>query len=264
MPMRKLYWTDLTTTDFETLDVEHSIAVLPVAAVEQHGPHLPVATDMAINQGMLGELTTQLPAHLSMLILPLQAIGKSDEHLRSPGTLTLSAETALRAWVEIGESVARTGLRKLVIINSHGGNSEILGIVTHELRIRCQMLAVHTSWNRFGKPEGLYSPAECEHGIHGGDVETSLMLHFRPDLVRQDKAQNFVSTGERMEKEFAVLRASGPQAFAWIAQDLNAQGVVGDASRATAEKGRLTALHQVEGFIALLEDLAKFDLARLA
>jgi creatinine amidohydrolase len=196
--------------------------------------------------------------------LPIQTIGKSNEHLRSPGTLTLTAETALRAWIEIGESVARARLRKLAIVNSHGGNSDLLGVVTRELRIKCQMLAVHTAWSRFGKPDGLYTAAEGVHGIHGGDVETSLMLHFRPDLVRQEKALNFVSSAQAMEKDFAYLRPTGLQAFGWIAPDLNPHGAVGDASLATAEKGRLTAEHQVTGFIALLKDMAKFDLARLA
>jgi creatinine amidohydrolase len=262
--MRKLHWTDLTTKEFETLDPGRVIAVMPIAAVEQHGPHLAVATDMAINQGLLGELVTRLPQELSILILPIQAIGKSNEHIRSPGTLTLSAETALRAWVEIGESVARAGLRKLVIVNSHGGNSDLLGVVTRELRIKCEMLAVHTAWSRFGKPEGLFTAAEGVFGIHAGDVETSLMLHFRRDLVRQEKARNFVSSAQAMEGEFTYLRPTGLQAFGWIAPDLNPHGAVGDASLATAEKGRLTAEHQVEGFIALLRDVAKFDLARLA
>lgn len=264
MTMRKVYWTDLTTKEFEELDPNRTVAVLPIAAIEQHGPHLTVATDTAINQGMLDELVKQLPQDLSILILPIQAVGKSNEHLRSPGTLTLSAETALRAWVEIGESVARAGLRKLAIINSHGGNSDLLGIVTRELRIKCGMLAVHTAWSRFGKPDGLYTAAEGVYGIHGGDVETSLMLHFRPDLVRQDKAQNFISSAQAMDNEFAYLRPTGLQAFGWISQDLNPHGAVGDASLATAEKGRLTAEHQVKGFIALIEDMTRFDLSRLA
>src|SRR5580704_2752188 len=262
--MRKTQWSELTTAEFSGLDPERTIAILPVAAIEQHGPHLPVSTDTVIAEGMLREVLARLPDDLSVLILPLQAIGKSNEHLRSPGTLTLTAETALRAWVEIGESVARAGLRKLVIVNSHGGNSDLLGVVTRELRIKCEMLAVHTAWSRFGKPEGLFTPAEGVHGIHAGDVETSLMLHFRPDLVRQEKAQNFVSSAQAMEKEFTYLRPTGLQAFGWIAPDLNPQGAVGDASLATAEKGRVTAAHQVEGFIALLRDVAKFDLARLA
>jgi creatinine amidohydrolase len=262
--MRKLYWTDLTTKEFETLDPGHTIAVLPIAAVEQHGPHLSVATDTAINQGMLDDLARRLPDELSILILPIQAIGKSNEHIRSPGTLTLSAETALRTWIEIGESVARAGLRKLVIVNSHGGNSALLDVVTRELRAKCAMLAVHTSWSRFGKPEGMFTAAEGVHGIHGGDVETSLMLHFRPDLVRMNKARNFASSAQAMEKEFTYLRPTGMQAFGWIAPDLNPDGAVGNASIATAEKGKATAEHQVNGFIALLKDVAKFDLARLA
>jgi creatinine amidohydrolase len=262
--MRKLYWTDLTTTEFETLDPGHTIAVLPIAAVEQHGPHLSVATDTAINQGMLDDLARRLPDELSILILPIQAIGKSNEHIRSPGTLTLSAETALRTWIEIGESIARAGLRKLVIVNSHGGNSALLDVVTRELRVKCAMLAVHTSWSRFGKPEGMFTAAEGVHGIHGGDVETSLMLHFRPDLVRMNKARNFASSAQAMEKEFTYLRPTGMQAFGWIAPDLNPDGAVGNASIATAEKGKATAEHQVNGFIALLKDVAKFDLARLA
>src|SRR5882757_666828 len=126
------------------------------------------------------------------------------------------------------------------------------------------MLAVHTAWSRFGKPDGLFTAAEGVYGIHAGDVETSLMLHFRPDLVRPEKVQNFVSSAQAMEKEFAYLRPTGLQAFGWIAPDLNPHGAVGDASLATAEKGRLTAEHQVDGFIALLRDMTKFDLAKLA
>jgi creatinine amidohydrolase len=262
--MRKLHWGDLTTKDFETLDPGRAIAVLPVAAVEQHGPHLPVATDTIINLGMLEELAKRLPDDLHVLILPIQPVGKSNEHLRSPGTLTLSAETALRLWIEIGESVARAGLRKLVIVNSHGGNSDLLGVVTRELRVKHDMLAVHTAWSRFGRPDGLFTRAEGTYGIHGGDIETSLMLHFRPDLVHMEKAQNFVSSAQAMEGAYAYLRPTGLQAYGWIAQDLNPHGTVGDASIATAEKGRLTAEHQVSGFIALLQDVAKFDLALLA
>jgi creatinine amidohydrolase len=262
--MRKLHWIELTTKDFEVLDAAKTIAVLPIAAVEQHGPHLPVATDTAINQGMLGELVERLPEDLSILILPIQAVGKSNEHIRSPGTLTLTSETALRLWVEIGQSVARAGLRKIVLVNSHGGNSALLDVVTRELRVDHRMLAVHTSWSRFGRPEGMYTAAEGTHGIHAGDIETSLMLHFRPDLVRMDKAQDFVSSAQAMETEFAYLRPTGLQSFGWIAPDLNPHGAVGNASIATAEKGKATAAHQVDGFIRLLRDVAAFDLARLA
>jgi len=161
----------------------------------------------------------------------------------------------------LGQSVSRAGVKKLVFINSHGGNEEIMGIITRELRVREKMLAVKTSWQRFGRPVGMYTELEDRHGIHGGDVETSLMLHFRPDLVDMGKADNFVSNVGRAEKEFGLLRHTGTHAFAWIASDLNPNGVVGDASIATAEKGRLTAEHQADGFISLVRDVRKAKLA---
>jgi len=136
-----------------------------------------------------------------------------------------------------------------------------MGIITRELRVRARMLAVKTSWQRFGRPARMYTALEDRHGIHGGDVETSLMLHFRPDLVDMGKAENFVSNVARAEKDFELLRQTGTHAFAWIASDLNQHGVVGDASIATAEKGRLTARFQAGGFVRLLRDVRKASLA---
>jgi creatinine amidohydrolase len=262
--LRKLYWAELATTDFAGLAPETVIAVLPVAAVEQHGPHLPVGTDTLIAEGMIGEVLKRLPDDLAILILPTQSLGKSNEHLRSPGTLTLTAETALRAWVELGESVNRAGVRKLVLVNSHGGNVDILGIVARELRVRLQMLVVTCAWRRFGLPAGLYTDEEAAVGIHAGDIETSLMLHFRPDLVRMERAQNFAPATIQIAKEFAHLRPTGFTAFGWIAQDLHPSGAAGDASRATAEKGRATAEFQAREFIKLLQDAVRFSLNRLA
>ena len=262
--MRKLYWSELKTTDFAGLDPETTIVVWPIAAIEQHGPHLPVATDTAIAEGMVAEVRQRLPDDLSILILPTQAVGKSNEHLRAPGTITLSAETALRAWVEIGEAVHRAGLRKLVMVNSHGGNVDLISIVARELRVRLDMLVVACAWSRLGKPPGLYTDEELSVGIHAGDVETSLMLHFRPDLVDMAKAENFVPSTVAIAKEFELLRPTGFTAFGWIAPDLHPSGAAGDASRATAEKGRLTAAHAAEAFIRLLYDVTRFRLDRLA
>lgn len=261
--MRKLFWAELTTAEFAALDRE-TIAVLPVAAIEQHGPHLAVVTDTAIGEGMIGEVIARLPADLPLVILPTQQIGKSNEHLRSPGTLTFSAETLIRAWTELGESVHRAGLRKLVIVNAHGGNTEVVGIVARELRVRFAMLAVACHWERFGAPDGLFTAEESAVGIHGGDIETSLMLHFRPALVTMEKAENFAPATLEMARSFALLRPTGHFAFSWIAQDLHASGAAGDATQASADKGRLTAAHRAEGFIRLLRDVQAFSLDRLA
>jgi creatinine amidohydrolase len=263
VPGHAFLWSELTTKDFEGLDPEKTIAVLPVAATEQHGPHLPVMTDVAIAEGMLACLKRRLPPELRVLVLPIQSIGKSNEHVLSPGTLTLSADTLLRVLVETGEGVRRAGLRKLVLANSHGGNASVIATAARELRVRFGMLAVATHWRWFGLPEGMYDAVESKHGIHAGDIETSLMLEFRKDLVRMDKAKNFVSSAVGMEKEFKHLTPAGTHSFGWIAQDLNPDGAVGNAAIAAAEKGARTAEHQADGFIALLRDMTAFSLSRL-
>lgn len=261
MANRRVWWGDFRTTEYASIDPETTIAVLPVAAIEQHGPHLPVSTDTTIMNGMLETVIPRLPADLDIRILPVQSIGKSNEHVHAPGTLTLTPLAAIQSWADLGASVARAGVKKIVFINSHGGNEEIMGIVARELRVTFKMLAVKTSWSRFGRPAGLYSEIEDRYGIHGGDFETSMMLHFRPDLVDMDKAENFVSSVQRAEQEFELLKPTGTHAFAWMASDLNPNGVVGEAHLATAEKGKLTAEHQADGFIRLLRDVRKARLA---
>jgi creatinine amidohydrolase len=189
----------------------------------------------------------------------VQAVGKSNEHLYAAGTLTLTAAAALAAWTEIGRSVARAGYRKLVIVNAHGGNLDLIGILARELRVECGMYAVKCQWTGFGHPEGMYPERELRFGIHGGDVETALMLHFRPDLVDMSAARDFRSAAEG-----AAIPPTGPVAYGWIAADLNPQGVVGNAAAATAAKGKATAEHQARGFVELLRRVRDFDLSALA
>ena len=259
---KRRYWAEYRTTEYRDIDPEQTIAILPTAAIEQHGPHLPVGVDTMINEGMLARLVELAPEDLDIRILPVQAVGKSNEHIHAPGTVTLAADVAMKAWIEIGLSVARAGVRKLVIVNSHGGNLDMIGIVTRELRVQAGMLAVKCQWGAFGHPEGMYPDEELAYGIHGGDVETSLMLAFRPDLVEMEAARNFRSSAQDMGN-FTRLRPTGTTAYGWIASDLNGAGTVGNASRATAEKGAATRDHQVAGFIELLRDVEAFDLDRL-
>jgi creatinine amidohydrolase len=259
----KHQWQDMTTEDFRRPDVADWIAILPIAAIEQHGPHLPVATDRLINEGYLKRMLAILPASIPATVLPVQAIGKSNEHISSPGTLTFTWETVTRAWIEIGDSVARAGVKKLVIINSHGGNVPIHDIVARELRVKHDMLVVATAWSRLGSPDGLYGDHDKRFGIHGGEMETSVMLALHPDLVKMDKAENFRSTQENFEQEFKHLRAHGTIQFGWKAQDLNLKGTVGDATLATPEKGNAHLDYGAAKFIELLEDVQKFELSRL-
>ena len=253
----RVWWGDFRTTEYAAIDPEATIAVLPLAAIEQHGPHLPVSTDTTIMHGMLETVIARLPDDLDIRILPVQAVGKSNEHLHAPGTLTLPAATLIDAWTELGASVAarrrEKTRRRQFAWRQRGDHGHRHARTARTLR----MLAVKTSWQRFGRPAGMYPELEDRHGIHGGDVETSLMLHFRPDLVDMGKAENFVSSVARAEQNFELLRHTGTHAFAWIASDLNPHGVVGDAAIATAEKGRLTAEFQADGFIRLLADLRK-------
>ncbi|WP_299139954.1 creatininase family protein [uncultured Tateyamaria sp.] len=244
---RRLDWADHRADEFANINPKDTIAILPTAAIEQHGPHLPVGTDTMIADGMLDTFRATCPDDLDVRILPVQAVGKSNEHLWAQGTLTLSATTTLAAWTELGLSVARAGIRKIVIVNSHGGNLDLISILARELRVQANMLAVKCQWGSFGAPDGLYSSAEDTYGLHGGDVETSLMLAFRPDTVDMTAARNSRSTAET-----TALSPIGPISYGWIASDLNDAGVVGDASLATADKGRATAQHQVAGFIDLL------------
>jgi creatinine amidohydrolase len=258
---RKIWWADFSAPDFDSLDPMKTIAILPIAAVEQHGPHLPVGTDTIINQSMLDLLVQHVPESMDVRILPVQAVGKSNEHIWAKGTITHTATNLIDAWTQIGLEVARAGVRKLIMINSHGGNEEIMGIVARELRVRAGMLAVKSGW-RFGAPDGLLSDRERRHGIHGGDSETSLILHFRPDLVDMGKAIDFVSIASRDEQQFRHLRPTGSfgHVYAWIASDIHPGGAAGDASLATAEKGRLIAEHNVAGMLEVLAEIERMPL----
>ncbi|WP_420391697.1 creatininase family protein [Acuticoccus sp.] len=261
MTLPRPYWADMTALDFST-DTDGWVAVVPTAAVEQHGPHLPLGTDAIIAEGMVRTVVERLPAELPVSFLPVQSVGKSNEHIAFRGTLTLSWETAIKAWVELGTALARAGIRRIVFVNSHGGNTAMLDVVTRELRVRFDILAVHTAWSRFGDP-GVIDADERAIGIHGGTEETALVRHFRPDLVREEHVEAFASEQTRLLAERTHLVAHGPHAFAWKAGDLSPYGVVGDATRATADMGRAIAEHQAAGFVELLRDVAAIDLVVL-
>jgi len=265
MTLPKRAWTEMSWEDIAGAGeaAQRWIAILPLAAVEQHGPHLPLGVDSFIGEAYLSRVHAVLPDDLPATFLPLQRIGVSVEHVEYPGTLSMSPATAVAAWTEIGESLARAGVRKLVLVTSHGGNVAAMEIVARDLRARFGMLAVTVGWHRFGYPQEIFSSEEKRHGIHGGDVETSLMLAAHPDKVRADKAANAAPATIAMAKEFKWLGGSRPAGFAWLTQDLHASGALGDATIATAAKGEAALDHGARAFVELLREVDRFELTRL-
>jgi creatinine amidohydrolase len=255
MTLPSRYWKDLPWPAFRDLP-DNTVAVLPVAAMEQHGPHLPVSVDTTINEGIVARTLALVPPEAPVLVLPTQAVGLSVEHVRFPGTLTSSAETLIALWTEIGESVARAGVRRLVILNSHGGQPQLVDIVARRLRGRARMFAVGCMWPRLGIPEGLDDP----EGIHGGLIETAMMLRLAPERVDMTRARNFRSAWLDRGPDFSALVPEGGVGFGWETQDLHPAGALGDASRATAEIGERVLAHVAARLAVLLDEVARFDL----
>jgi creatinine amidohydrolase len=256
-------WVEMTTRDFQQTDMSRVIAILPVAAIEQHGPHLPVEVDTAINRGVLGRAMELLPPDLPVTVLPAMPVGKSNEHIAYPGTLTLSAETLIRLWTEIGESVARAGVRKFVLFNSHGGQPQIADIVARDLRVRHDMFVVTCNFYALGRPPGLFPASELKHGIHGGSVETSMMMHLCPDLVRRDELANFRPRSADMEGDYEILTPEGGIGFGWETQDLSLPGACGDATDADAQRGKVLVEHYAARLVKLLAEIDRYPLDAL-
>ncbi len=257
------WWRDLAWPEFERLDPAATVAILPVAAVEQHGPHLPVGVDDFINEGVVAAAMPMMPD--SVLVLPPSHVGKSNEHLAYPGTLTLTAGTLIRVWTEIGECVARAGVRKFLMLNSHGGQPQVMDIVARDLRVRLGMFAVAANLSGLHDERGLFTAQEARHGIHAGAAETSEMLHLRPGLVHAAACADFAPRTIGLEQEYRFLRAEGSGVgFGWQAQDLHPSGACGDATDADAERGRRLTLSKAQGVAALAAEMIRYPLDSIA
>ena len=239
------FWADLTTREFAQLDPVRTIAVLPVAATEQHGPHLPLSVDTVLADGVVAAALPHLPPDLNVLFLPTQAVGLSPEHMQFPGTLTLKAETVIQLWTQLGESVARAGVKKLVLLNSHGGQVGLMDIVARDLRARLGLLVYSVNWFNLplldaqGKDvNAQFSTEEHRFGIHAGEIETSMMLALNPGRVQMAQAQNFHSTSKDRAEKFSILGNGKSAKLGWQMQDYNPAGAVGNAAAATAAKGQ--------------------------
>ncbi|HEX5421098.1 MAG TPA: creatininase family protein, partial [Gammaproteobacteria bacterium] len=185
--MRSGYWQDMTSGDFAGLDPERTIALLPVGATEQHGPHLPLGTDALIAASLAAGALERADASVTVLVLPAVTLGHSPEHEGFAGTLSVGLETLLGVWTCAARGAARAGLRKLVILNTHGGQSALVSLAAVRLRAELGLLAVRANYFAFGAPPGLFDERELRHGLHGGETETSLLLHLHPQLVRRER-----------------------------------------------------------------------------
>lgn len=248
MSLNTHFWSDLNTQDFARMDKSRVIAVLPLSATEQHGPHLPLSVDTDIVNAVIARsvpLLQTLAPGLPVYFLPTQAVGLSPEHAAFHGTLTLKPETLIRLWTDIAESVNAAGIHKLVMFNAHGGHVGAMDVVARDLRARLGMLVYCVNWYQLPLHDAqgqdlnaLFSEHEHRFGVHAGEVETSVMLALKPQAVRMDEAQNFKSTSEARAAKFPILGNGKSAKLAWQMQDYNPMGAAGNAAAATAEKGQ--------------------------
>ena len=270
MNLPSKFWADLTSRHFSQLaagdHINQTVAVLPVAAIEQHGPHLPVSVDTTLINGVIEASLAHLPADLPVLFMPTQQVGKSNEHIRYPGTLTLSAQTLIQVWMELGACVARAGIKKLVLFNSHGGQVSVMDIVARDLRTAHDLMVFSTNW--YSLPLGdevisQFTPDEHRFGIHAGDMETSMMLALREKYVDMAHAQHFRTQSEERAKNYPILGNGTTAKLGWQMQDYNPFGAAGDAASATAAKGH--ALIDAAGLqlAKLLQEVSRLPLSTL-
>lgn len=268
------FWANLSTQDFAQRqtsgEAARTVAVLPVAATEQHGPHLPLSVDTVLVEGVVAASLAHIAPEAHVLFLPTQAVGLSPEHARFPGTLTLKAETILRLWADIGESVAAAGIRKLLIFNSHGGQVSVMDIVARDLRARLDMLVYSASW--FNLPlsddqgqdaNALFGADEHRFGVHAGDIETSMMLALDPAHVRMENAHDFASTAQERARSYAILGNGKSAKLGWQMQDYNAAGAAGNAAAATAAKGQTLVDVAGRALARLLAEIEQLPLSTL-
>ena len=261
------FWADLKTTDFAALDRGRTVAVLPLGATEQHGPHLPLSVDHALVDGILQAALAKLAADVPVLVLPTQQVGYSPEHGAFDGTLTLPYETVLATWIAIGEGVARAGMRKLLLFNAHGGQVSLLDIAARELRARANLITYSCSWWNLplgDEVKNLFSAEEHRFGIHAGDIETSLMLALRPGHVAMGEAQRFTSASQQRAADYPILGNGTSAKLGWHMQDYNSKGAAGNAAAATLDKGNRVLDAAGAQLALLLGELSRLPLDTIA
>lgn len=249
----------LTWTDIRDLPNKDRIVLIqPVGAIEQHGPHLPIVVDSAIGMAVLGKAFEHLDPEIPAYALPPLYYGKSNEHWHFPGTITLSAQTLTAVLMETGESLYRAGFRKLILMNSHGGQPQIMDIVARDLHVAYDDFEVFPffTWRVPHITKQLLTEKEGWLGIHAGDAETSLLLSILPEQVKMDRAVTEYPYG-LPEDSLLTLERNLP--IPWTTRDISESGVIGDAKAATQEKGDRILDSLAKGWAEVIRDVHRFQ-----
>lgn len=258
--MRVYHWRQLTTAELAELASEATVAVLPLAAVEQHGPHLPLDTDVIIGEGIVDKALAQFEASgdesaAPVLVLSTQTVGASTEHENFAGTLSLPPETAIATIEAIGRAVWRAGIHRLVVFNSHGGNTAVLDIAALNLRARYGLHVVKATYFRFAAPADGFAADELGQDLHAGALETSMMLALAPESVRQERIPRHESTSRAPSG--TVVAPEGEAPYAWLAEDFGTAGIAGNPEWAEAAIGYRLINHFAERLAAIIRDSAE-------
>lgn len=253
------FWADLTQSDFAKLDRDRTILVLPVGAIEQHGPHLPVSVDRDLAECLLERALEHVDEGLCVLALPGFSYGKSNEHGSVAGTISLSAGTLLALLSDIAASLAQTGFRRLVLLNAHGGNTAVVEIAARDLKIEHGLHIATCNWYNFNEADRHSDARERTFGIHAGLIETSAMLALKSDLVGMEHARDFANQAEDWQRDFTHIGLSPGRARpAWTIEDISESGACGNAAAATAELGEQLMASATRNFARFLSEFAHF------
>lgn len=248
---------NMTWTDIRDLDKRQGVLVLPIGAIEQHGPHLPIWTDALIAERMTTLALERLPESARVWRLPVQSYGKSNEHAGYPGTFALSASTLMAVVRDIALGAKLAGFRRLAFVNAHGGNTALLAMMARDIRVETGLM-VFNVFSSAGAPDPIpITPEEMRFGIHAGDWETSVVLALESPLVRTDRA---VRAFPEFPDTHNISLTQGNAVAAWLTRDWSPSGVFGDATQATLEKGQARLEACVVKLAEVLEEISRFEI----
>ena len=244
-----LSWTEINYVASQ----KRSTIIWPFGAVEQHGPHLPLATDSIFVDEIVNEVLKSLPDELPILKIPTQYTGFSPEHLSFDGTLSLSSNLITSIILEIGKQLSEMGFKRLILLNAHGGQISLLSTAARELRNIAPNLNIFPCfiWSGIKDLNKFMPQDEIDNGLHASLAETSLMLAIRPELVGPERPSE--GQAQKIPEGWSL---EGDSPTAWMTNDLSKSGVIGDSRGANEKLGddlrNLLVKHWYKLFLSLM------------